>query len=47
MTAGGLSKRLIAVADVFVRHLPGGFAVEFVQSQDARSLERMIIQPPR
>ena len=30
-----------------VRHLPGGFAVEFVQSQDARSLERMIIQPPR
>lgn len=24
MTAGGLSRRLIAVADVFVRHLPGG-----------------------
>ena len=24
MTAGGLSKRLISVADVFVRHLPGG-----------------------
>jgi tripartite ATP-independent transporter DctM subunit len=24
MSAGGMSKRLIAVADVFVRHLPGG-----------------------
>ncbi|MFZ2739427.1 MAG: TRAP transporter large permease [Burkholderiaceae bacterium] len=24
MTAGGLSRRLVAVADVFVRHLPGG-----------------------
>jgi tripartite ATP-independent transporter DctM subunit len=27
MTAGGLSKRLIAVADVFVRHLPGGLGL--------------------
>ena len=28
-----------------VRHLPGGFAVEFVEKQDIRALERMIIQP--
>jgi len=27
MSAGGLSQRLIAVADVFVRHLPGGLAL--------------------
>lgn len=27
MTAGGLSRRLIAVADVFVRHLPGGMGL--------------------
>ena len=27
MTAGGLSKRLVAVADVFVRHLPGGLGL--------------------
>jgi C4-dicarboxylate transporter DctM subunit len=27
MTAGGLSKRLIGVADVFVRHLPGGMGL--------------------
>jgi hypothetical protein len=30
-----------------VRHVPGGFAVEFVEKQDTRSLERMIIQPTR
>ena len=29
------------------RHMPGGFAVKFVELQDIRSLERMIIQPPR
>jgi hypothetical protein len=29
-----------------VRHVAGGFAVEFVEKQDLRSLERMIIQPP-
>jgi hypothetical protein len=29
-----------------VRHLAGGFAVEFVEKQDLRSLERMLIQPP-
>jgi len=29
-----------------VRHLPGGFAVEFVEKQDMRALERMIIQSP-
>jgi len=29
-----------------VRHMPGGFAVEFVQSQDMRALERLLIQPP-
>jgi len=28
-----------------VRHLPGGFAVEFVEKQDMRALERMLIQP--
>ena len=28
-----------------VRHMPGGFAVEFVEKQDMRALERMIIQP--
>jgi hypothetical protein len=28
-----------------VRHLPGGFAVEFVEPQDIRALERMIIRP--
>ena len=27
MTAGGLSKRLVGVADVFVRHLPGGLGL--------------------
>ena len=27
MTAGGLSRRLIGVADVFVRHLPGGMGL--------------------
>ncbi|MGE4242136.1 TRAP transporter large permease [Ramlibacter sp.] len=27
MSAGGLSKRLIALADVFVRHLPGGLGL--------------------
>jgi len=27
MSAGGLSQRLVAVADVFVRHLPGGLAL--------------------
>lgn len=27
MTAGGLSRRLVAVADVFVRHLPGGLGL--------------------
>jgi hypothetical protein len=27
-----------------VRHLPGGFAVEFVQEQDMRLLERLIIR---
>ncbi len=27
MTAGGLSKRLVQVADVFVRHLPGGLGL--------------------
>lgn len=27
MLAGGLSRRLIAVADVFVRHLPGGLGL--------------------
>ena len=31
MTAGGLSRRLIAVADVFVRHLPGEQAVKFLR----------------
>lgn len=30
-----------------VRHMPGGFAVEFVEKQDLRALERMIIQPTR
>jgi hypothetical protein len=30
-----------------VRHIAGGFAVKFVELQDIRSLERMIIQPPR
>lgn len=29
------------------RHMAGGFAVKFVELQDLRSLERMIIQPPR
>jgi hypothetical protein len=30
-----------------VRHLPGGgFAVKFVEAQDLRLLERMLIQPP-
>jgi hypothetical protein len=29
-----------------VRHVPGGFAVEFVEHQDMRSLERMLIQSP-
>jgi hypothetical protein len=29
-----------------VRHLAGGFAVKFVETQELRSLERMIIQPP-
>jgi len=29
------------------RHMPGGFAVKFVQLQELRALERMIIQPPR
>jgi hypothetical protein len=29
------------------RHMAGGFAVKFVELQDIRSLERMIIRPPR
>ncbi len=29
-----------------VRHVAGGFAIEFVEKQDLRTLERMIIQPP-
>jgi hypothetical protein len=29
-----------------VRHLPSGFAVKFVETQDLRTLERMLIQPP-
>jgi hypothetical protein len=30
-----------------VRHIAGGFAVEFIDLQNMRSLERMIIQPAR
>ena len=44
MLAGGLSRRLVRVAEVFVRHLPGGLGLVVVLQASADSLIERIRQ---